>query len=68
MNPRIIAVIVFYLVAVILPGFLFWKLFQVAWPNGKLTRGAKVLRNIIILMLVAVAVIGILIIRKFMMV
>ncbi|MGN1382631.1 MAG: hypothetical protein ACI4W2_07435 [Eubacterium sp.] len=66
MKARIIIVVLFYLLAVGFPAFLFWKLFKVAWPDGKLTRGARVLRTVIICMLIAVAVIGILIIRKFM--
>ena len=64
-KARIIVIILFYLLAVGLPAVLFWKLFQVAWPDGKLTAGARVLRTVIIVMLAAVAVIGILIIRKF---
>lgn len=64
-KARIIVIILFYLLAVGLPAVLFWKLFKVAWPDGKLTAGARVLRTVIIVMLAAVAVIDILIIRKF---
>ncbi|MCH4006735.1 MAG: hypothetical protein LKE86_06110 [Eubacterium sp.] len=68
MKARIIVIILFYLLAVGLPALLFWKLFKIAWPDGKLTTGARVLRTVIILMLSAVAIIGILIIRKFLIV
>ena len=68
MKSRIILIILFYLLAVGLPALLFWKLFKTAWPDGNLTTGARVLRTVIILMLSAVAVIGILIIRKFLIV
>lgn len=65
MTARIVIIVLFYLLAVAVPAVMFWKLFQAAWPDGNISKGGKIMRGIIIGMLVLVALLGLLIIRKF---